>query len=161
MEFPACLIAIRRIARRLLAFEAAFVVPQIADQIFQILIAQNISVRRHAVAAILDLFRNVFVGGGFAGAHNAAALEEVLQRNRARPGFDRVLIMADPAFVIINLFSPQRAALGRRLEVIDFSGALQGKDGQITWIWLDNLRLSVPSLAGGGPSKLWREVAAP
>jgi Tfp pilus assembly protein PilX len=43
----------------------------------------------------------------------------------------------------------------------DGSGALQGKDGQVTWLWIDNLRLSVPSLSGGGPSKIWREVAAP
>ena len=43
----------------------------------------------------------------------------------------------------------------------DTSGALRGKDGQITWLWIDNLRLTVPSLSGGGPSKMWREVAAP
>ena len=43
----------------------------------------------------------------------------------------------------------------------DGSGALRGKDGQITWLWIDNLRLTVPSLSGGGPSKMWREVAAP
>jgi hypothetical protein len=39
--------------------------------------------------------------------------------------------------------------------------ALQAKSGGINWIWVDNLRLSVPALSGGGPSKLWREVAAP
>jgi hypothetical protein len=33
------------------------------------------------------------------------------------------------------------------------------KSGQVTWIWIDNLRLSVPGINGGGPSKLWREVA--
>jgi Tfp pilus assembly protein PilX len=43
----------------------------------------------------------------------------------------------------------------------DSSGRIRGKDGQITWIWIDNLRLSVPSVSGGGPSKMWREVAAP
>ena len=43
----------------------------------------------------------------------------------------------------------------------DGTGALRGKDGQITWLWIDNLRLSVPGLTGGGPSKLWREVATP
>jgi Tfp pilus assembly protein PilX len=43
----------------------------------------------------------------------------------------------------------------------DGSGALQGKEGQVTWLWIDNLRLSVPSISGGGPSKIWREVAAP
>jgi hypothetical protein len=32
------------------------------------------------------------------------------------------------------------------------------KSGQVTWIWIDNLRLSVPGVNGGGPSKLWREV---
>ena len=98
------LITIQWIARRLLTFKAAFVVPQIAQQISQILIAQNISIRRHPVAAILDLFRNVFVGGGFAGAHDAAALEKVLERNSAGSGFDRVLVVAYPAFVIVNLF---------------------------------------------------------
>jgi hypothetical protein len=41
------------------------------------------------------------------------------------------------------------------------NGRIRGKDGQITWIWIDNLRLSVPSVSGGGPSKMWREVAAP
>jgi Tfp pilus assembly protein PilX len=41
------------------------------------------------------------------------------------------------------------------------NGRIRGKDGQITWIWIDNLRLSVPALSGGGPSKMWREVAAP
>jgi hypothetical protein len=39
-------------------------------------------------------------------------------------------------------------------------GRLSGKSGQITWIWIDNLRLSVPGVNGGGPSKLWREVAS-
>jgi Tfp pilus assembly protein PilX len=43
----------------------------------------------------------------------------------------------------------------------DGTGALKGKEGQVTWLWIDNLRLSVPSISGGGPSKIWREVAAP
>jgi hypothetical protein len=40
------------------------------------------------------------------------------------------------------------------------NGRIKGKSGQITWIWIDNLRLSVPGLNGGGPSKIWREVSA-
>lgn len=40
----------------------------------------------------------------------------------------------------------------------DGTGALKGKSGNITWLWVDNLRLSVPSLSGGGPAKNWREV---
>jgi hypothetical protein len=34
-------------------------------------------------------------------------------------------------------------------------------NGDATWIWLDNFRLEVPSVGDGGPSKMWREVAAP
>jgi hypothetical protein len=43
----------------------------------------------------------------------------------------------------------------------DGSNGFTSKAGSLTWAWIDNLRLSVPSLSGGGPSKLWREVAAP
>jgi Tfp pilus assembly protein PilX len=41
------------------------------------------------------------------------------------------------------------------------TNGLQAKSGGINWIWVDNLRLSVPAISGGGPSKLWREVATP
>jgi Tfp pilus assembly protein PilX len=40
----------------------------------------------------------------------------------------------------------------------DGTGALKGKSGSVVWIWIDNLRLSVPGVNGGGPSKVWREV---
>jgi hypothetical protein len=38
------------------------------------------------------------------------------------------------------------------------TNGLQAKAGGINWIWVDNMRLSVPALSGGGPSKNWREV---
>jgi hypothetical protein len=50
---------------------------------------------------------------------------------------------------------------GIKFEDDDGTGRLKGKAGNITWIWIDNLRLSVPGINGGGPSKVWREVAAP
>jgi hypothetical protein len=43
----------------------------------------------------------------------------------------------------------------------DGTSGFKAKPGGINWIWVDNLRLSVPALSGGGPSKIWREVAAP
>ena len=36
---------------------------------------------------------------------------------------------------------------------------LQAKPGQVTWIWVDNFRLSVPSILDGSPNKMWREVS--
>jgi hypothetical protein len=36
---------------------------------------------------------------------------------------------------------------------------LQAKPGQVAWIWVDNFRLTVPSIEGGSPNKMWREVS--
>jgi hypothetical protein len=36
---------------------------------------------------------------------------------------------------------------------------LQVKAGQPAWIWVDNFRLSVPSILDGSPNKMWREVS--
>lgn len=43
----------------------------------------------------------------------------------------------------------------------DGGSGFSGKPGAVVWVWVDNLRLSVPSLSGGGPAKMWREVATP
>jgi len=45
------------------------------------------------------------------------------------------------------------------IQLKKLSFQMQVKSGQPAWAWLDNFRLSVPSLEGGSPNKMWREVS--
>ena len=64
--------------------------------------------------------------------------------------------------LIFTIGGPSRPADVGALSLRKLGFTLEAKsNGQANWIWLDNLRLSVPALDGGGPSKMWREVATP
>ena len=86
-------------------------------------IVQNMPVRGHSRTAIPDLVRHSLVVNRLSGGQ-PRAFEKVFKRHRARPSFDRVLVVADPTLEIVNFFSPQGAAFSGRLEVINGHRAL-------------------------------------
>ena len=111
--------AIARIRWRLVSFEAAFVVFEIAHQIGEIGIPERVAIRRHKLATLPDLFDHSRIADGLSRAQ-FIAFEDVFQRGS---GF-RVLVVAVPALVIVDLFAALRTFPRAGFHLEDFCGTL-------------------------------------
>ena len=111
--------AIARVRRRFVSFKTALVAFEVAHEIGEIGIGERVAVRRHQLATLPDLLDYRRIAHGLTRAQSVA-LEDVLQR---RSGF-RVLIVAVPALVIVDLLAALRALEGACFHLVNFRRTL-------------------------------------
>ena len=114
-----CRGAIPRIRSRIFSLDAALPFLDVGDQIGDIGVLQGGAERRHSRAALFNFCGDVFIGHGIAG-HQLRMLKKFLQ---IRAGL-RVLVVAHPTFIEINVFAAPRAAIGNHLVGVEPRRAL-------------------------------------